>query len=113
MIGNNVEDMNDEGIDVATVGSSIITSKVSEIFSTVTSFCILDFGALEPLPERLNSLCKSCTCCRSPSFSLYCSSVPDLEIDEDRRMKAFDKHLFMTTKFLRKVIKRSTMILIA
>lgn len=61
-IGNNVEDMNDEGRDVATVGSSIITSNVSEMFSRVTSLCILDLCALEPLPERLNSLCKSCTC---------------------------------------------------
>jgi len=39
-IGNNVEDVNE---DVATVGSSIITSKVSEMFSKVTSLCILDF----------------------------------------------------------------------
>lgn len=61
-IGNNVEDMNDEGMDVATIGSSIITSNVSEMFSTVTSLCVLVFCALEPLPERLNSLCKSCTC---------------------------------------------------
>lgn len=60
-IGNNVEDINDEGMDV-TDGSSIITSNVSEIFSTVISFCILDFCALEPFPERLNSLCRSCTC---------------------------------------------------
>jgi len=85
-IGNNVEDVNE---DVATVGSSIITSKVSEMFSRVTSLCILDFCALEPLPERLNSLCKSCTCCRSLSFSLYCSSVPDLKISKGT-MKTFE-----------------------
>jgi len=81
-IGSNVVDGRVEDIDVATDGSSIITSKVSEMFSGVTFlicslafFCALE---LMPLLERLNSLCKSCTICRSRSFSLYCSSVPDL-----------------------------------
>ena len=93
-IGKNVEDVN-EGIDVAigTVGSSIITSRVSEMFSKVTSLCSLDFCALEPLPERLNSFCKSCICCSSPSFSLYCSSVPDLKIREGI-IKTFNKSLY-------------------
>jgi len=92
-IGKNVEDVN-EGIDatVGTVGSSIITSRVSEIFSKVTSLC-LDFCALEPLPERLNSFCKSCICCSKPSFSLYCSSVPDLKISQGT-IKTFDKSLY-------------------
>lgn len=79
-IGNNVEDI-DVGKDVPIIGSSIITSKVSEMFSIISLVCILDFCALVLLLEHLNSLCKSCTCCKSRSFSLYCSSVPDLQIN--------------------------------
>lgn len=76
-IGNNVDK------DVSISGSSIITSKVSEMFSKITSLvCIFDFCALKLLLEHLNSLCKSCTCCKSCSFSLYCSSVPDLRINK-------------------------------
>ena len=87
-IGSSVVDCGKvEEIDVATEGSSIITSKVSEMFSRVTFLiCILDFCAFELmlLLERLNSLCSSCTICRSRSFSLYCSSVPDLQINKVR-----------------------------
>lgn len=77
-IGNNIDE------DVFITGSSIITSKVSEIFSITSLVCILDFCVLKLLLKHLNSLCKSCTCCKSCSFSLYCSSVPDLQINKQR-----------------------------
>lgn len=53
------------------------------MFSNAKSLsCELYFCELMFLLVRLNSLCRSCTSCRSRSFSLYCSSVPDLQIDK-------------------------------